>query len=233
MQLQSKSATKGSFSLLRIICNFLIYLIVQVITSSMSGNFRAPTGQPTQTDILRPEIWKDRLGVTISVICMFHCILTPLVFLGVPYIASHSGEALTSDLWHPIFLILVPAIAIFALWPGWKRHHDNRVWWFAAWGLFFLCAGVSASLIGGAHSETASSQGGIELIPMSSSAPFHHAQFPELVESVVTIVGSIFFIRAHLLNRKLIGCSVPLHGGSCGSTCNHEKPRLELEPKIG
>lgn len=169
--------------------------------------------------------WRDRVGITVSVLCMFHCLLTPLVLLGVPYLAHQGGEALLSDLWHQAFLILVPVVAIFAFWPGWKMHHDRRVWWLSAWGLFFLVAGVTVGLLGGGHSHIAGSQGEVWL--SLDHAGLH--EFPAYTEIVLTMIGSVLFIRAHLLNRKLVGCARP----HSGAGCNHRHPRLELAPKIG
>lgn len=153
--------------------------------------------------------WRDRLGICLSVICMAHCLLTPLVLaivpLGTAFGFWHSGV-------HQLFLFIVPLIAAVAFVPGWRLHRDSRVWIFAALGLVFLFAGSQVGLIFGMDQA---------LHLDHSSAGFHDAEgrsfnqsniwqgffwAPLLAELFFTSVGGIFFIRAHLLNRKLCAC---------------------------
>lgn len=140
---------------------------------------------------------------------MAHCLLTPLVLALVPIGTAigiwHSGV-------HLVFLFAVPLIAAVAFVPGWRLHRDSRVWIFAAIGFVFLLAG---SQIGGllgldhvAHFEYfrhASVEGLQDLQPTS----FQWA--PLVAELFFTSLGGYFFIRAHLLNRKLCSCCIRDH----------------------
>ncbi len=176
------------------------------------------------------ESWRDRLGIALSVVCMFHCLLTPLVLLGVPFLSHQGREFLASDAWHQIFLLIVPLVALLAFLPGWKRHRDVRVWWLSAWGLFFLLAGVGIGLTGEGHVHLHAD--GIESAGqfwLSLTSPELH-ELPAYFEIALTMIGGALFIRAHLLNRHLIGCGVGPHGGD---GCNHRHHRLELAPKMG
>ncbi len=139
--------------------------------------------------------WRDRLGVCLSVLCMAHCLLTPVVLALVPLGTAlgfwHTG-------FHQVFLLLVPSIAALAFIPGWRLHRDSRVWVFSAIGFVFLLAGSQVGLVAGFWQAPHVHQADMGL---------HDLQWaPLLVELLLTSVGGYFFIRAHLLNRKLCAC---------------------------
>lgn len=133
-----------------------------------------------------------------------------------------------SDAWHHIFLLVVPSVALLAFLPGWRRHRDKRVWWLSGWGLFFLAAGVLVGVFGEGHHHVhdAESAGRFWL---SMTSPEVH-DMPAFFEVALTMIGSMLFIRAHLLNRHLIGCGA---GINSGDSCNHRHHRLELAAKMG
>lgn len=145
--------------------------------------------------------WRDRLGISLSLLCMIHCFLTPVLLLLLPLMNTHPSEGmwfwgievLSSESWHVIFLLVVPMVALLAFLPGWRHHRDKRIWGFAAIGFFFLGAGVFTGWLGGeAHHKN-------EMSMQNISA---------LSELILTIIGSTFFIRAHFINRKLLGCQI-------------------------
>lgn len=158
--------------------------------------------------------WRDRLGVCLSALCMAHCLLTPLVLAVVPL-----GTAV--GLWHSgvhlIFLFIVPLIAAVAFVPGWRLHRDSRVWIFAAIGFVFLLAGSQVGLLFAAEGFGADGFGLAQVLHLDhighlSSAGIHGADGPGFnwgvlsAELFFTSLGGFFFIRAHLLNRKLCAC---------------------------
>lgn len=61
----------------------------------------------------------DFIGQALSVLCVIHCALTPVVLLVAPAVAGIFGNA------HPVLLVLVLATAAWALVPGY-RHHGQR-----------------------------------------------------------------------------------------------------------
>ena len=123
---------------------------------------------------VRSIAWRDRLGICLSVICLIHCLLTPFIFGLLPV-------GVTLGFWqhgfHEVFLLLVPMVALLAFIPGWRRHRDMRVWYWAAAGIGFLAVGVALG-------DTFSVQA--EIVP--------------------TLIGGTCLIRAHLLNRELCVC---------------------------
>lgn len=140
---------------------------------------------PVETITSGTSEWRDRLGICLSVLCLVHCILTPILLAMVPV-----GAAL--GFWqhgfHQVFLMVVPIVALLAFIPGWKRHGDSRVWYWGGFGIFFLALGVAvAEVFGhGAHNQ-------IEWAPLAG-------------ELVLTLAGGACLIRAHLLNRELCVC---------------------------
>ncbi|MBN8540228.1 MAG: MerC domain-containing protein [Deltaproteobacteria bacterium] len=145
--------------------------------------------------------WRDRLGVCLSALCMAHCLLTPLVLAVVPLGTAigfwHSGV-------HLVFLFVVPLIAAIAFIPGWRLHRNSRVWIFAAIGFVFLLTGSQVGLLFGA--EQVMHAGHLSLDGLHD-AETHGFKWGALAaELFFTSLGGFFFIRAHLLNRKLCAC---------------------------
>lgn len=148
--------------------------------------------------------WRDRLGVCLSVLCMAHCLLTPLVLAIVP-LGSAFGFWHTG--FHQVFLFIVPLIAAVAFVPGWRLHRDSRVWVYAVIGFVFLFAGSQVGSIFGANLATHLDHSATALHTAQHTSGNHEFQWaPLLAELLFTILGGFFFIRAHLLNRKLCAC---------------------------
>ena len=137
--------------------------------------------------------WRDRLGICLSVLCLVHCLMTPLILGLVPV-----GAAL--GFWqhgfHQVFLLVVPVVALIAFVPGWKLHRDSRVWYWGGSGIVLLALGVAAGEIVGHEAVTDLTLTAWTLKAWSSVA----------VELALTLAGGACLIRAHLLNRELCVC---------------------------
>lgn len=125
--------------------------------------------------------WADRLGLCLSLLCLIHCILTPVLLLTIPSVVllhdDHSHE------WfHRGLFAILPILAIAAFVPGFLRHRDKRVFYWGLPGIALLAVGVTV---------------------------FHEQMGPQ---ALTTIAGSLFLIRAHLLNRHLCACCETDHG---------------------
>lgn len=147
------------------------------------------------SDKHRPVLgWRDRLGVTLSVICLIHCLTMPFVLAFLPM-----GTAL--GFWehgfHKVFLAIIPFVALMAFIPGWKKHRDVRVWTWGVAGLALLSMGVLVAEVFG-HTAAGHSFGS------------HFLEWPSLADLTFTVLGGACLIRAHLLNRSL--CSACHHG---------------------
>jgi hypothetical protein len=86
----------------------------------------------------------DRLGISASLLCVIHCLLTPVLVLSAPIV----GHAL-SELWfHLLILVVVYPVAMWALWRGYRLHRKKITLKFGALGLLLVGASTFA---GGTH----------------------------------------------------------------------------------
>lgn len=143
-------------------------------------------------------IWRDRLGICLSVLCLAHCLGTPLILALVPVsiwgTISHfllPSESSQSGLhWglHSLFLILVPTLALVSFVPGYRRHRSFSVVVWAVGGTLGLILGVLDEQIW-------------HFFELHVGAP----------TPVLTVIGALALIRAHWLNRKLCQCCAHGH----------------------
>ena len=77
----------------------------------------------------------DRLGIFLSALCMFHCLVTPLLILSLPMMARYY-------LLHPYFHWMMAAVllplGLFAFARGYRAHHNKWVWILGLPGLFLV-----------------------------------------------------------------------------------------------
>ncbi len=127
------------------------------------------------------QLLADKAGICLSVICIVHCVLTPVILLALPAMQIF-------DWWHGslhiVFAVIIPLLALAAFIPGYKLHKDSRVFKIALIGFALVIAGIT--------------------IP--------HELEIEWLEPVLSIAGSIFLVRAHLVNRNLCACCRTGHG---------------------
>lgn len=93
------------------------------------------------TQTTRARSWFDRGAMSLSVVCALHCLLLPIVAIGVPVL---SETALFGERAHLWLLIAAVPLSVAALITS-QRHHPNR--WVAAGivsGLVLLGGGVIA-----------------------------------------------------------------------------------------
>ncbi len=148
---------------------------------------QSPTTQsePVVTNELPVQDWRDRLGICLSVLCLVHCLLTP-VLMGLLPMGALLG--FWQHGFHQIFLMVIPIVALVAFIPGWKQHRDFRVWVWGAAGILFLALGVAVAELFG---HEAPMGGGWQVLAG---------------ELILTSIGGACLIRAHLLNRALCVC---------------------------
>lgn len=76
----------------------------------------------------------DRLGISASLLCILHCVLTPLLVVMVPFV----GTQLAHGWFHAVIAAIVVPVAVWALWNGYRQHNDARVLWLGGIGLGFV-----------------------------------------------------------------------------------------------
>ena len=84
-----------------------------------------------------PSTTGDLLGQALSLICLVHCIATPVVLMLAPALAGFLGG------WHPVLLVGVVGTAAWAFIPGYRFHRNNSVLLLALGGVALLGTGVT------------------------------------------------------------------------------------------
>lgn len=120
----------------------------------------------------------DWAGITLSGLCIVHCVAVPLLFLFVPMWGREFIPA--EDKTHAFLLAFILGLAGMAFVSGYRVHGQKRpVIWMAA---------------------------GMSLVIYASF--FAHTQLGHFWEPVVAILGSLALIRAHILNHRCKTCEV-------------------------
>ncbi len=91
----------------------------------------------------------DYCGMTASLLCLVHCVGTPLLLLMFPMI----GFSESDDLVHRAMAILVVIPAVLAILPGFRKHRNWSVLLTGSSGL--ACFIVSVLVIGPHYGEMA------------------------------------------------------------------------------
>jgi hypothetical protein len=84
------------------------------------------------------EFW-DRLGISASLLCIVHCLLTPLIVLLMPLV----GHSLMHGWFHAVIIAVVVPVAAWALWNGYRLHRLKRVLWLGGFGIILICLAIT------------------------------------------------------------------------------------------
>lgn len=158
------------------------------VPSALSLPVAEPAAAPPKAREFAWGKWADRFGICLSGLCVIHCALTPVALLLLPalnVVSPDLAREMSHDHFHDFMFIAVPLLAALAFVPGYRRHRNLKVF---AWAL----PGLALILLGGSLLE-----GRLWL------------------ESIVTIAGSAFLIRSHVVNRRLCAC--------CGTGLKRDK----------
>lgn len=83
----------------------------------------------------------DRLGISASILCVIHCLVTPALVVFTPIV----GQYFSHEWVHGIMIIVVFPVAIWALLSGFNKHREVRVLWLGGVGLLFMTLGMLIS----------------------------------------------------------------------------------------
>jgi hypothetical protein len=84
----------------------------------------------------------DRMAVSGSMLCLFHCLALPLLLTMAPFVAV---TFLADEQFHWVMLALVLPLSLTALFVGCRRHNDKAVLGLIVAGLLSL---IVAALLG-------------------------------------------------------------------------------------
>lgn len=83
------------------------------------------------------EIW-DRIGISASLLCVAHCLLTPFLVLLIPFL----GHSFAHRWFHTLIVLVVVPVAVWALWNGYRLHRLPRVLWLGGAGIVMIFAAL-------------------------------------------------------------------------------------------
>ena len=88
----------------------------------------------------KPSNWLDGAAVTLSALCLVHCLALPLVVAGLPFLAQYSEGHL-----HAQILVVVLPLSTLALALGFLRHRNWKILLGGAAGTLLLIVGATVA----------------------------------------------------------------------------------------
>lgn len=122
------------------------------------------------------HIGLDKTGVSLSVLCLIHCLTGPLLIAFLPTVHTVTDETFFHGLLGPVLVI----VAAFALIRGYRQHRKPQILVLGLVGVGFLALGMLAP-----HEDL-----------------FGHYS----VQMALTSIASIFLISAHIWNIRSCRC---------------------------
>ena len=124
----------------------------------------------------------NKLGLFLSVLCAFHCLLTPVLFVFIPLTAKY----INNDVFHVVMVLMALPVAILSTKNtlGFKKSSNILMYV----GIIFLLLGVYAHFSHSSHSDP-------------------HDTFHLLLENSLTIFGGILLFIAHYKRLKHCRCT--------------------------
>lgn len=118
-------------------------------------------GRLVATDVNKKSFgWWDRAGIGVTLLCLAHCLVLPLLVSAFPLLPIHHNHH--AHFW--MALIAVP-VGIAALVPGYKRHRNRLIPLSGFVGLNFLVgAEMYGEMLGLGSESVLSVAGGLILI---------------------------------------------------------------------
>ena len=80
----------------------------------------------------------DRLGMSASILCVVHCLVTPVALVFLPLV----GATLVHGWVHGVIIAIVVPVALYALWNGYRIHRHTSVIWLAAGGFAAIALSI-------------------------------------------------------------------------------------------
>ena len=83
----------------------------------------------------RSHGWLDSLAISLSMLCAVHCLVTPILIVALPIVATSFWVHENFHLWMVLFVVPTTTVAIFM---GCREHKDKAVLILGMAGLAFL-----------------------------------------------------------------------------------------------
>ena len=85
--------------------------------------------------MIQYKLWWDRLGITLSVVCLLHCLALPVALATLPVVAANWPE---NAQFHTVMALVLMPVAMLAVLPGLRMHGRKSVGVAMAAGLSLL-----------------------------------------------------------------------------------------------
>lgn len=125
---------------------------------------------------MNEHIGLDKTGVSLSALCLIHCLAGPLLLSVLP--SAH--ELIDETFFHAFLGPFLVLIAAFALYRGYRQHRRMEILVVGSIGVGFLAAGIMA--------------------------PHYDIVGHYSYQMVLTSIGSLFLIGAHIWNIRSCRC---------------------------
>lgn len=102
------------------------------LSNSFSAGARRYLPYQNRTGLQRPL---DVVAISISGLCIVHCLLTPLALILFPVV---TGTLFADESFHQLLLWLILPTSSIAMWLGCRQHKDLRVLLMGIIGVSFL-----------------------------------------------------------------------------------------------
>jgi hypothetical protein len=131
----------------------------------------------------RSHGWLDHLAIGMASVCAVHCLLTPILVIALPIVATSFFVHEDFHLWMILFVLPTTGFAVFM---GCRKHKDKWVGALSVLGLSILIfALVQERMHHAAHADLSK-----EAIPMHAGAWFN-------------TLGGLLLASAHIRNFRL------------------------------
>ena len=145
----------------------------------------------------RSHGWLDRLAIGMAAVCAVHCLLTPILVIALPIIATSFFVHEDFHLWMILFVLPTTSFAIFM---GCRRHKDRLVAVLSAIGLSILIfALVQERVHASAHAEAADHLAHCE----SCARDISEEPIPMHAGAWFNTLGGLLLAGAHVRNYRL------------------------------
>jgi carbon starvation protein CstA len=151
----------------------------------------------TNASTHRRHGWLDHLAIGMAAVCAIHCLLTPILIIALPIIATSFFVHQDFHLWM-IFLVL--PTTVFAVFMGCRNHKDRVVLTLSAIGLsVLLFALIQERVLYASEGDAAVSSVDCEICSRDLSAE----PIPMQASVWLNAIGGFFLASAHIRNFRL------------------------------
>ena len=141
----------------------------------------------------------DIFGMSISILCGIHCVVTPILIMSAPSI----GKGLQSPLGHSLMIGLMAFSFYQSVFKDFKKHQSKLTLGLGLSGFLFILISYVNEILSHGHGHEVEHTAHVEV---------HH---DETVFIVVAIVGAALLVTSHLLNIR--NCRCLKGNGTCRS----------------